>query len=32
MTQTGDHPASVAIWILDEETGEVVDPDSYTNW
>lgn len=37
MRQTGDHPTSVAVWDLDDETGEVKgygheDVRSYTNW
>ena len=26
------HPQDVAVWQIDEETGEVTDSDHYTNW
>jgi len=34
MTQQteGNYPESKAVWILDDETEEVIDEDHYTNW
>lgn len=26
------HPETVAYWEVDEETGEVIETSSYTNW